>query len=210
LPGAYTVTGHFTDTLYGCQNSINFIINAWPVPIADFTYLPERPVELEGEVLFSNTDPGAEISFVQWYIRSSETGVPHFASTGLNTSYDFKNAGVYPVAMIVENKWGCQDTIVKVITVEPDFHIYVPNAFTPNEDRNNETFLPIGRGVKKYQLVIFDRWGIKIFETTDLENGWDGTYNGKSCPNDVYTWMIDATSNDGKSKHLKGHLTLMR
>jgi gliding motility-associated-like protein len=70
--------------------------------------------------------------------------------------------------------------------------------------------MPVGRGVKTYHLVIFNRWGLRVFESTELEVGWTGMVNGGPAANDVYSWKITATSAQGESRELTGHLTLYR
>ena len=59
--------------------------------------------------------------------------------------------------MVVQNKWGCKDTIVKPIIIGEDFSIFVPNAFTPNNDGINDTFQPKGHGIVTYDMMVFDR-----------------------------------------------------
>jgi gliding motility-associated-like protein len=120
------------------------------------------------------------------------------------------DAGVYPVAMIVANKWGCSDSIVKAIEIQTDLAIYVPNVFSPNGDELNDVFLPITRGVKFYDLSIYDRWGARIFSTTDQLTGWDGSYQGEQSKNDVYTWKIKLSANNGEMKTMTGFVVLSR
>lgn len=122
----------------------------------------------------------------------------------------FSEAGTYPVALVVTNKWGCSDTIIKPIVVGEDFSLYVPNAFTPNGDGLNDTFFPKGHGILKYNLAIFDRWGEKLFTTSDFLQAWDGTFKGAACKNDVYVWKINVTMPDSKLKTYTGHVTLNR
>src|SRR6185503_6434167 len=102
--------------------------------------------------------------------------------------YFFKDAGSFAVALVSTNKWGCQDTVVKSLKIEEDFTIYVPNVFSPNGDELNDIFLPIGRGISHYKLSVFNRWGEKIFETTDIHTGWNGTVNGETCQVGSYVW----------------------
>ena len=82
-----------------------------------------------------------------------------YTSTQTNPSYMFEQSGNYPIALVVHNKYGCSDTIVKMITVVEEQNLYVPNSFTPNGDGINDIFLPKGKGLTKYNLMIFDRWG---------------------------------------------------
>jgi gliding motility-associated-like protein len=102
------------------------------------------------------------------------------------------------------------DSVIKVIHVEPGFNVFVPNAFTPNQDPLNNEFKPVLRGVVSYKMQIFDRWGELIFQTTDQNAGWDGTYKGKPAKQDSYVYLIDA--GDGKNTQVtkKGHFSLIR
>ncbi len=206
VPGEYLITGHLQDTNTNCVNIVTFIVNAYPVPKADFKFLPEKPVESLETVIFTNNSTGDFQNKWNWFFIANNG----FKSSNENTSYFFQDAGLYPVALIVQNKYGCTDTIVKTIKVESDFNIYVPNAFTPNGDELNDIFLPILRGTKFYTLSVFDRWGAKLFETNSTETGWDGTYKGEEAKQDVYVWKIEVSSNSGEQKVLTGQVTLTR
>ncbi len=88
--------------------------------------------------------------------------------------------------------------------------IYVPNAFTPNQDGTNEKFFVRGNNITKLYFVIYDRWGEKMFETTKLESGWDGKYNGRDLDPDVYVYYLEATCAGGLDYFEEGNITLIR
>ena len=203
--GNYTLRGSFIDE-HGCKGTVNHIVNAYPIPVADFNYYPENPVENQDEVVFTNMSQGPEQQSWNWQFISNAG----YKSQKENTSYTFKEAGTYPIALITKNTWGCADTVVKSIKIDEDFHVYVPNAFTPNGDGKNETFNAQGTGIKKYSLQVFNRWGQKVFETTDLNTGWNGTFRGEDSQTGTYAWKISATNINGKTKELVGELTLYR
>jgi gliding motility-associated-like protein len=94
--------------------------------------------------------------------------------------------------------------------VNYDFTIFVPNIFTPNADGMNDVFIPVTRGIKFYSLMLFDRWGEKIFESSDPSLGWDGTQKGVACANDIYLWKLSVSGNNGEAKEMQGHVTLSR
>ena len=79
-----------------------------------------------------------------------------------------------------------------MVIIKGEYNIYVPNAFTPNGDRFNEFFFPKGFGLveKGYSFSNFDRWGEKLFETNELNMGWDGTFKGQLSPLGVYIWKL--------------------
>ncbi len=89
--------------------------------------------------------------------------------------------------------------------------IWVPNAFTPGNDPLNNEFLAYGSGIAEFNMIFFDRWGEKIFETDTINKGWDGTYKDKTCPEGVYVYNIKARGIDGsKQVNKSGHLSLIR
>ncbi len=204
-PGDYTISGTFLDTVSKCKNSEAFVVNALPKPQADFNFIPSRPIENSETVIFMNNSSGVKQVKWNWHINNNEG----YTSNLQNTSFYFKEAGAYPVALVVTNAYGCVDTVVKSVLVEEDFLIYVPDAFSPNGDELNDIFLPIMRGVKSYQLTIFDRWGEILFNTKDPIVAWDGNYKGKLCAFDVYNWLIEVNGSQGQIKKLKGHVTLL-
>ena len=82
--------------------------------------------------------------------------------------------------------FGCENSDDICITVTKDYNIYIPNAFTPNGDIDNEFFIPVGYGLSEIKLFIFDRWGVEIFRSSDENLGWDGKVKGKACLQGVY------------------------
>jgi gliding motility-associated-like protein len=88
--------------------------------------------------------------------------------------------------------------------------IYVPNAFTPNIDGVNEKLYVRANNIDRLYFVIYDRWGEKMFETQSLAQGWDGLYEGKILPPDVYTYYLEATCEGGSTYFDKGNITLIR
>ncbi len=205
--GDHILEGDLVDT-NGCYNKSSLTIKAYPVPQADFSYLPQRPVATVDEVVFTNTSKGDEQTRWDWYYQQPGGQEMHTRQEHLRQVFDAQ--GLYPVVLVASNSWGCSDTIVKTIRIESDFNVFVPTAFTPNGDGYNEVFIPVATGIKKYQFMVFDRWGKKVFETSDIAQGWNGSFNGQDCPGDVYTWRIAVSSLDGQSKDLTGSVTLFR
>ena len=110
------------------------------------------------------------------------------------------------------------NTINKVITVWDRLLFYMPNTFTPDGNEFNESFKPVfgsGYSPKDYNLLVFNRWGEILFESNDLNIGWDGTYKGLYVPEGTYSWKmmlrkskntLEATSEN--SYH--GHVNVIR
>ncbi len=116
--------------------------------------------------------------------------------------------------VVVKDKWGCSltDTVSigtwEVICDEP--FVFVPNAFTPNNDGHNDILYVRGDLLEEIDFKVYDRWGEKIFETQDLNQGWDGTYKGKACEPGVYFYYLQATCSAGVKSLIKGNVTLIR
>jgi gliding motility-associated-like protein len=204
-PKKYIVHGSFTDSLTGCAGGSSFTVTAHAQPEAGFSWLPELPVEKFDEVLFVNESTGDDLSSWEWHMQSEIRSIK-----SSRFSYTFEEPGIYPVALVVADDRGCRDTIVKSIEVLADFHIYVPNAFTPNGDGLNDVFLPVARGSSSYHMQVFNRWGEKVFETSELTKGWDGTYIGVNCPPGTYTWKLSVAKKETKPELRTGSVTMIR
>ncbi len=117
----------------------------------------------------------------------------------------------------IRDSLGCinKDTVVVVVKElicgEP--YLYIPNAFTPNGDGENDYFkpyAPVGVVTDMY-FAVYDRWGELIYETDNInDRGWDGTFRGKALPPDVYVYFFEATCLDQDSFTKKGNVTLIR
>lgn len=95
------------------------------------------------------------------------------------------------------------DVLVKETVID------MPNAFTPSSVNN--VFKPSKRGIAQLKSFnIFNRWGNKVYSSTNIEEGWDGTYNGQPQPMGVYIYTIDAVTDNGTPFVKKGNVTLIR
>ncbi|MHC1707832.1 MAG: gliding motility-associated C-terminal domain-containing protein [Bacteroidales bacterium] len=116
--------------------------------------------------------------------------------------------------LTITDPFGCQyvdsvKVIVKeVICREP--YIYIPNAFTPNGDNKNDVILVQGNFIEELQIAIYDRWGNRVFETTDPKTSWDGNYNGNACEPGVYVYYLEVGCYNKERFRKKGNITLIR
>jgi gliding motility-associated-like protein len=204
--GTYLLRGELEDRGTGCRSTQTMEVNAFESPDADFDWWPTEPVEGQDEVHFANRSGGGEQTRWDWafahdiLLRPKEERV----------TVMFPNHGTYPVALVVANRWGCSDTAIRVVRIGSEFAIYIPNAFTPNDDPRNTVFRAVTRGVSRYQMQLFDRWGERLFVTENTEEGWDGTFKGAPCPQGVYVWKILLTTVAGEAREYKGVVTLLR
>ncbi len=98
--------------------------------------------------------------------------------------------------------------VYEIVCDEP--YVFVPNAFTPNGDQENDVLYVRGLWIEKCILRIFDRWGELVFETTDQNYGWDGTYKGKKLDPDVFDYYLEVDCIGGSRNIVKGNITLMK
>ena len=105
--------------------------------------------------------------------------------------------GKYSVTAITWDSCIIYEDIFIESNCEPT--LFVPNAFSPNGDHLNDFFGASGVSIKQYQLLIYDRWGEKLFESQDIHDTWDGNYQGNSSPEGVYVYILYAKGIYNKS-----------
>ncbi|RZK41935.1 MAG: gliding motility-associated C-terminal domain-containing protein [Pedobacter sp.] len=88
--------------------------------------------------------------------------------------------------------------------------LFIPNTFTPNGDGRNDVFFAYGTSVNKFKMRVYNQWGQHMFESNNITTGWDGTFRGGLQPTGVYVYMIEVTFSTGKTKQMKGSVTLLR
>nr|MBA3663803.1 gliding motility-associated C-terminal domain-containing protein [Bacteroidota bacterium] len=207
-PGDFKIKSSYTD-INGCSNTSTTTVTSYPLPVADFNFAPQRPVDGE-QVEFTSSSYGANITGYSWNFSNLGNNI---TLSDQNPSMIFPTPGGYAVALIVTSDKGCIDTLLRPVLVGEDYGLYVPNAFTPNGDGVNDVFNPKGFGIVKYELNIFDRWGEKLFSTTKFEEGWPGNYVGRNdepVENGVYVWHIKLLNVQGKALELTGRVTLTK
>lgn len=213
VPGSYNVILSVV-TWAGCvsnSSGSNYIISVYPNPVADFI-LNSNTFMLPFETMVTdNTSQGA-VNY-QWDFGDGTT------STQFEPVHLYSNIGTYTVQLIAINQYGCTDTTQQEVTATSD--ITFPNAFTPDPDSpnggtysysdlSNNVFFPYTAGVDEFHMQIFNRWGELIFETFDINIGWDGYYRGKLCQLGVYVWKADVGFIDGRKFSVAGDVTLLR
>lgn len=213
----YSSAGDFTVTLTavsgnGCTNSISGSAHVFPLPLADFSFSPAPTAELIDEVLFTDLSTGNPVQWWWEFGDGDTSGVQ-------NPSHFYSDTGLFVVTLVVTSSDGCVDTARYNAEVK-DFAFYIPNTFSPNGDDLNELFFGKGIGVQEYELIIFDRWGNRVFycKVNDLPQTplcmWDGKVEGgnsnKLAQEDVYVWKVNLVSVFGKPYHYVGHVNIIR
>lgn len=114
-------------------------------------------------------------------------------STQQNNTHQFPTAGTYTVILGVTNANGCTDYDTVIVTINEG--ILIPNVFSPNGDGINDEFYIATSGLNEYKLEIYDRWGVKLFESGDPDVRWDGrTTSGQQCSDGTYYFILRAVA----------------
>jgi gliding motility-associated-like protein len=178
-----------------------------PIPLADFAYThncPPNPLANEAVNFFTTSLKASKYEFyIDNVLVSKDQGFTH----------KFTVPGSYVVKMKAMNEYLCFKEITQSIVVEEPVKLNVPNAFTPNNDRLNSEFKPVNVNVPNYKMLIYDRWGSKMYE--EMNGAWDGTCLGKPVPIGVYVVIVEYSTicSDDKlilDKRSVSDVTLMR
>ena len=184
------------------QSNVNITVN--PKPVAQFDASTYKTTMLDPEISFDNYSVDA--NFYEWNFGDGNT------STLQNPINTYVAEGEYLVQLIAKNTFGCKDTAVAKIEIEPEYQFYIPNAFTPDNDGNNDIFTAVGEAIEEFDMQIFNRWGEQIFETNDLNSGWDGSTKGNNtlAMEGVYVYNIKLRDWEGLYHNFTGKVTLIK
>ena len=167
--------------------------------VADFTVKPGNAITIPNYTFtFSDNSVGG----VGWEWDFGD-GV---TSKVQNPVHLYPDTGIYRVNLKVYDEGGCASITYQTVRIigAPGF-LYFPNSFMPGSAKEElQTFKAKGRGIEQYKLSIFDKWGLLIYETTDISDGapaagWDGTFNGVAQPQGVYFWKADVKFTNGSA-----------
>jgi len=208
---SYTQTGIYNVTLtvttqFGCQNSsqANMNVTVNPQSVAQFEFTPEETDILNPEITFDNFS--TEATYYFWNFGDDAT------SNELDPVHKYEEKGTYIITLITSNNFGCKDTLSKELLINPTYNFYIPNAFTPNNDGDNDIFTAVGEEIEEFNMQIFNRWGELLYETSDLQNGWDGTAKGGRdvSMESVYVYNIKLRDWQGLNHKFIGKVTLIK
>jgi gliding motility-associated-like protein len=179
--GAYTIRYEYTDIITNCSNSIEKIININPNPIAEFSFSPQ-PADIDNpNILFVNESENIENT--KWSLGDETNLIDE-----LEFWHTYADTGKYNVIYAVSNQFNCSDTAEATLIINPVYQIFIPSAFTPNNDGDNDNFKLEIIGQKEYTMTIFNRWGEIIYKE---KNGiWDGKLNNNLVQNGTYSYSI--------------------
>ena len=186
----------------GCNDSTIIQVQISSSPVAGFTWE-------ETDALFNVQFLDASLGATQFLW---DFGDNNGTSILENPDYTYSSDGIYAVTQIITNTAGCTDSLTQAVNVTSPsvFPPTTPDAFSPNGDGVNDVFFVRGGPFSKMNLKIYDGWGALVFETDNIDEGWDGTYKGEKVQIGVYIYVVDAIVETGNSYNLQGKITLIK
>lgn len=200
---------------YGNIETSSTLIKVYPKPSARFEIFPEKAILPDDEIRFLNYS--AEAVKYKWEFGDGST------SELFEPVHKYQKFGVYDVQLVISSEKGCSDSLVIMNAFSGSvYFIDFPNAFIPNPDgpaggyyssKTDESariFHPSHAGIAEYQLKIFNKTGMLLFETNDINTGWDGYYQGQLCNRGVYIWKVRGNFINGETFIKMGDVTLLQ
>lgn len=195
--------------------SSSSVITVHPQPVANFEISPEKAIIPDDEIRFMNYSTDA-VKFFWDFGDGSQSDL-------FEPQHKYYKYGTYNIKLTAFTEYGCTDSLlVQNAFSGSEYYINFPNAFIPNpngpsgglysskSDESANVFHPVYSGVSEYQLKIFSKMGILIFESNDINIGWDGYFKGQLSNSGVYIWKVRGKYRNGEPFTKMGDVTLLK
>ncbi len=193
----------------GCVSSLrkDQYVQVYPTPEAGFDYEPKITTLVFPTISFYDESVDA----TQWLWNFGDIQVNN-TSEAQNPEYTYLDTGTYSITQVVYNDFGCTDSIDVTVIVNPDYTVYIPSAFTPDDNEVNDEFYVTGIGIQEFEIRIFDRWGSMVYFSKDINEGWDGEVRnqGRTSKQDVYVYTVKILDMLGEEHSYNGKVMLLR
>lgn len=200
-----TLLADFTPTAY-------YMVDGDSMESTDAITDAQAPLEVTFKANPSNLPDGTEPSYEWRFTRNGETE-PFLRRYEMNTVYDFRESGTFDVALYVTYDAVNDPDLVATIRITISTSMLeMPNAFSPNGDGVNDIYKAKDnhRSIVDFHAYIFNRWGQKLFDWTDINNGWDGTHKGTPVKDGVYFVLVKAKGADGREYNIRRDVNVLR
>lgn len=235
-PGSYSASIIVTSS-HGCSDTLTLpVVQVHPWPTAEFCVSPAQAPTTNPVFTFCDMW-SSDVTQWTWNFGDNDSDNvqtdPAHSYSAIATGNDFYS---FNICLNVQNQFGCWDTVCHPVELIPEFTFYIPNCFTPNGDFLNEDFFGKSRGVKEYNIWVFDRWGNLIWDCHredkntnwdhpkqdglssacrwegPVENqGWDMNGNSRQLvQEDVYVWKVQLLDIFDKRHNYIGHVSVVR
>ncbi|MBC7424975.1 MAG: gliding motility-associated C-terminal domain-containing protein, partial [Bacteroidia bacterium] len=193
------------ETPQGCVDTLDFATNIEILqqPVASF--IADKPTTEIDDALISFTNQSQDADRYEWTFGDTNT-----IFTGLNETHRYLDTGYYNVILKVFNKANCIDEDTMWVRINDIFRIFIPDAFSPNKDGHNDAFGSVMSALTAFNMEVYDRWGMKVFESNDYKKQWDGTIKDADAQTDIYVVKYTVSTLDGHTYYFKKAITLLR
>lgn len=201
--GVFTVMATATNSS-GCSTTITLAnpITVFANPTASFVISEGNTVEIGSTINLVNNSTNNNTNL--WSFGDN-TG-----SVATNPTYSYSNTGTYCIKLVTQSVNGCVDSTTNCIEIIKPISINIPNVFSPNNDGKNDVFKITGSSIKNFSCSIYDRWGLKLYEWSGINGGWDGNAKGGEAPSGTYFYILEYTDAKDQVTTEKGFLNLFR
>jgi len=193
-------------TANGCRDTVRVedLVSVYPTPTAIFTINKDEVTMIDPTIRVTSLSINTDDCY--YYFDSGDD------YEECNFLHTFSDTGNYILTHIASNQFGCIDSVSRLIKVTLGYRIYIPNAFTPNNDGLNDVFQVYGDGIEDFHIMIFNRWGEMLYQSYDIESGWDGKYriNSGPAPVGVYNYVMTIRTKEKEFFKYNGSITLVR
>jgi gliding motility-associated-like protein len=217
--GRYRTTLSAVNTTHSpkiCATAITKTFEVYPNPEADFitdpafkTTIALPRFRVSNQTRISQVNFSSSIGYKWSWGKDFEIGRDTVENPVIIFS---KDTGTYWITLFATTDKGCVDSAMRIVSIGPDIIVFIPDVFTPDGQgpNTNNTFQPEIINNRTFNMMIYNRWGAKMYETSSLAKGWDGTYLGSPVPQGVYVYKILVTSMEDKIYTYSGTVTLLR
>ncbi len=206
IPGTYTVTlAANNPNTCNLTDTSRFVVQVLDAPLTNFSFLPAT-VQPNTPYTFTNLASADAVRF-KWNFGDGDSLL---TSSRAAVVHQYRATGTFSACLTAYNSLDCPRTFCRDVQANVLPLVDLPNAFTPLSGDVNAVLKVRGFGISKMKFEIWNRWGQKVFESADQEQGWNGTYQGVVQPMDVYMYTLSVEFFDGSKASRKGDITLIR
>lgn len=188
-----------------------YVVNGENLEATDAISDAQAPLEVTFKA--NPSDLGETTPVYEWRFTKADETTAFITRYEEETTYTFKESGTTRVELYVSYSDGNDPELVATISVSISASLLeMPNAFSPNGDGVNDIYQAKSnhKSIVEFHAYIFNRWGQKIYEWTDINGGWDGTYHGKQVPAGTYFVLVKAKGADGRDYNIKRDVNILR
>jgi len=189
-----------------------YTVDEQPMEATDVINDAQAPLFVTFKANPSNLDEGVTPSY-EWRFTKEGSEEPFMIRYEEETSFEFVESGSTKVSLYVAYSDSTDAELISTIKVSISISLLeMPNAFSPNGDGINDIYKAKEnhKSIIDFHAYIFNRWGQKLYDWTDLNGGWDGTYKGKEVAAGVYFVLVKAKGADGRKYNIKRDVNLLR